>query len=335
MAADPPRVMVTAVTETEPVDADPDDPAIWINTDNPAQSRVIGTDKQYGLLVFDLDGKIVQRLPDGKLNNVDIRQDVDLGGSKVTLVAASKREDNTIVLYTVAADGTLQHATPFAFPGALRDIEDDIYGIGLHVAADGIPQVIVNFKTGDVVQWAVAADATGQLSLTLLREWTVPSQPEGIVADDELGFIYVGEENGGIWRFEADPQKPAEGVQIDLVGSACLATDDVEGLTIYKTGPQTGYLVASSQGDNSYALYERQPNEAGEQSCIGSFSIGTGATDPVGETDGLDVTALPLGPLYPQGLLAVQDDRNEGFTRNFKFVSWQEVTKALNLGIAE
>jgi 3-phytase len=329
--AEGPRMgAVTALRETEPVDLDPDDPAIWVNPADPAQSRVIGTDKDYGLVVFDLEGRIVQRLPDGRLNNVDLRADVALGADRVTLVAASRRNDNTIVLYTMGADGVLVAATPFKFAGAPQPIDDDIYGIGLYRAADGAASVIASFKTGDIVQWRIGGTAAA-IELSFARQWTVPSQPEGVAADDGLGFIYVGEEDGGIWRFDADPEAAAEGVQIDAVGSTCLPRDDVEGISIYDAGGSAGYVVVSAQGVNRYALYPRQPDAAGAQPCIGSFSIETGATDPVGETDGLDVTSSGLGPEFPDGLLVVQDDRNEGFSRNFKYVSWTAVKDALAL----
>lgn len=329
--AEPVFASVSATLETENVDIDPDDPAIWINPADPAQSRVIGTDKDVGLVVFDLDGRIVQRLPDGRLNNVDIRQDVTLGDAVVTLVTASRRDDDTIVFYTVDADGRLTQAAPFAFPGAPRSIEDDIYGIGLfHDAAAARLYVIASFKTGEIMQWEVTR-ADGRLALRFARELAVPTQPEGVVADDELGFIYVGEEDGGLWRFDADPAADPIGHLVDAVGSACLPEDDLEGLAIVKGPDATGYVLASAQGVNRYALYARRPGADGEQPCYGAFDLATGATDPVSETDGLDVTTMPLSDRFPHGLMVVQDDRNEGFTRNFKFVSWADVIAAMKL----
>jgi 3-phytase len=118
---------------------------------------------------------------------------------------------------------------------------------------------------------------------------------------------------------------------VDAVGSPCLPVDDVEGMGILDRGNGAGYLVVSAQGVNRYALYPREPDATGAQPCLGSFAIGTGATDPVDETDGLEVTAVPLGEQFPRGLLVVQDDRNEGFSRNFKYVSWAEVEAALAL----
>jgi 3-phytase len=322
---------VSATLETENVDIDPDDPAIWINHADPAESRVIGTDKDVGLVVFDLNGKIVQRLPDGRLNNVDIRQDVRLGGETLTLVTASRRNDDTIVFYTVDATGTLTQAAPFSFPGAPRVIDNDIYGIGLyHDATAERLFVIASFKTGEIMQWEVTS-AAGELSLSFVRELAVPTQPEGVVADDELGFIYVGEEDGGLWRFDAAPDADPAGHLVDAVGSACLPEDDLEGLAIVKTSDNGGYVLASAQGVNSYVLYARNPDADGNQPCYGSFDIATGATDPASETDGLDVTTVALSNAFPQGLMVVQDDRNEGFTRNFKFVSWADVVKAMEL----
>lgn len=322
---------VSATLETENVDIDPDDPAIWINTSDPAQSRVIGTDKDVGLVVFDLDGKIVQRLSDGRLNNVDIRQDITLGDETLSLVAASRRNDDTIVLYTVDKTGTLTQATPFAFPGAPRKIEDDIYGIGLyHDTKAHRLFVIASFKTGEIMQWEITSNA-GQLSLTFTRELAVPTQPEGVVADDELGFIYVGEEDGGLWRFAAAPDAETSGHLVDKVGSACLPEDDLEGLAVVKGADNSGYILASAQGVNRYVLYARQPDAEGNQPCYGSFNLVTGTTDPVSETDGLDVTTSALSETFPKGLMVVQDDRNEGFNRNFKFVSWADVMQAMQL----
>lgn len=329
LAETPKMGTVTAVRESEIVDVDPDDPAIWVNPADPLKSRVLGTDKDFGLVVFDLDGKTLQKFPDGRLNNVDLRT-VRLGGRDVTLVAASKREDNTIVFYTIDPDGVVAHASPFAFPGAPETIKYDIYGIGLYEANDGALSVVANFKTGDVVQWRVGG-TPDKLELTYARRWMIPSQPEGVVADDQLGLLYIGEEDAGIWRFDADPDAPTDGVLVDTVGSACLPVDDVEGMGVYATGPESGWLVVSAQGVNRYALYPRKPDEDGKQPCIGSFNIATGATDPVGETDGLDVTSVALGADFPAGLMVVQDDRNEGFSRNFKYVSWADVQKALEL----
>lgn len=60
---------MTAKLETRPVsqpagDDAADDPAIWVNFANPDSSRIIGTDKQGGLAVYDLKGNQLFYYPD-------------------------------------------------------------------------------------------------------------------------------------------------------------------------------------------------------------------------------------------------------------------------------
>ena len=79
----------------------------------------------------------------------------------------------------------------------------------------------------------------------------------------------------------------------------------------------------------SRALLERDPNLAM------SISATTRPKRP-GETDGIDVVAVPVGADYPKGLLVVQDGYNvdaagEKQNQNFKYVSWADVADALAL----
>lgn len=96
------------------------------------------------------------------------------------------------------------------------------------------------------------------------------------------------------------------------------------------------FLVASSQGNHAYVVYDRAPPHA----YRGTFRVGdAGAVDGVQDTDGLDVVSAPLGPRYPMGLLVVQDGVNLApggaeANQNFKLVSWREVLDALDLGSA-
>src|SRR4028119_1829746 len=52
-----------------------DDPAIWVNRNNPSHSLVVGNNKKGALEVYDLDGSLRQKItnPSGFWGNVDIR----------------------------------------------------------------------------------------------------------------------------------------------------------------------------------------------------------------------------------------------------------------------
>ena len=90
-----------------------DDPAIWINENSLEESRVLGTDKQAGVYVYDLSGKVLQFLPIGELNNVDLRQGVMFGQQTVDLAAATNRTINGVSLFEISSDGTVEHAGDF------------------------------------------------------------------------------------------------------------------------------------------------------------------------------------------------------------------------------
>jgi 3-phytase len=258
-------------------------------------------------------------MDDGRLNNVDLRAFTGTGG--VALVGATKREDDTLVFYTLGPDGRLVRAAPFAFPAGFGDaVVDDVYGFAMGQDAEG-PLAIANYKTGQVYVWRIAA-ADGRLALTPLRQFQVPSQPEGMVHDDVTGMLYVGEEDGGIWRFGAD----GSAVLVARVGDPCLPRDDVEGMAIHDAGAAR-HLVVSAQGIDRAAIFEIG---ADGLVCKGLAGVAAGAIDMVTETDGLDVTAVPL-PGYPEGLLVMMDDQNEGFTSNFKLIDWAGIRRGLGL----
>ncbi len=64
----------------------------------------------------------------------------------------------------------------------------------------------------------------------------------------------------------------------------------MEGVGLYDLGGGRGYLVVSSQGNNSYAVYRRE----GDNAYLGSFSViadPAKGIDGISETDGLDVSA--------------------------------------------
>lgn len=325
-----PQVQVTAVMETNSIVGDADDPAIWVHPTDPMRSMVIGTDKYNGLHFFDMQGQEVAYFNDGAVNNVDLRE-FTLAGRTVWLVSATERDNEDIVFYVIEADGSVDRASPHAFP-AMPDTTErvrNIYGHGM--ARDpqtGRVWVLTNYKTGHIVQYEVL-DNNGELALEFTRMIKVGTQPEGIVSDDVMGHIYVGEEDVGIWRFPLLPENGDTATQIAQIPSDCFPVDDIEGLAVYD-GAEARYLIASSQGIHRAAIIPLD----GEQvlPCLGLVEIAASATiDGVSETDGLDVVAVPMGPDYPQGMLVMMDDQNEDLQTNFKFISFADVKAALGL----
>jgi 3-phytase len=295
-----------------------DDPAIWINPSDPAESTIIGTNKQRGLAVYDLQGKEIHFIPDGQLNNVDVRTGFRLAGEQVDLVTASNRANNSLVIYKVnASTRKLENV-------AGRPVTTiPAYGSCMYRSAKtGKFYYFATSKTGLMEQWELADDGKGRVDATRIRRWKVGTQVEGCVADDELGHLYVGEEAVGVWKYGAEPNAGENRTLVDKTGAGGNLVPDVEGMTIVRTANGTGFLIVSSQGNNSYVVYRRE----GGNEYTGTFQIIAGdGIDDVSETDGIDATSTPLGSAFPHGIFVAQDGLNAGGNQNFKLVPLERI----------
>ncbi len=300
-----------------------DDPAIWVHPNDSRKSRVLGTDKQGGLLAYDLAGKQLQDLRVGRLNNVDVRAGFDLNGQLVDLAVASNRDQNSLQLFAIdRSSGELRNL------GQLPTPLKDIYGLCMFKDATGAIYAIPNAKDGTFLQYRLSADA-GRIKGELVRQFKVDSQPEACVADDRNQRLFVGEEDVAVWTLDARADAPTRLEQV--ISSGNVVHDDIEGLAIYQ-GTTRNYLVISSQGNDSYVVLDATAPFA----VRGAFRIGLNAQqgiDGASETDGLDVTSANLGGIWNAGMLVVQDGRKRmpEDRQNYKYLPWTAVAKALGL----
>ncbi|MDZ8240633.1 MAG: phytase, partial [Nostoc sp. ChiQUE01a] len=352
--------------ETLPVDqqGDADDPAIYVNATNAADSLVLTSVKNAGLRVYDLSGDLLQTVNPGgiRYNNIDLQYGFKLGNQSIDIAVASDRQNDKLAIFKINPNpttpgqyleditdstiGTLFQGPPFAEP--YSSSSRSAYGLALYRSPiTNDYYVFVNRReTGDVAQYKLVDKGNGKIGIERVREFTVPTvgerepQTEGMVVDQETGFLYIGQEDVGIWKYQAEPNGGTTGKLIDKVkdlGGNYL-TNDVEGLTIYYGKNGTGYLLASSQGDNTFVAYTRE----GNNEFVGNFAVGnSGSIDSVQESDGADVINVPLGPNFPFGLFVTQDGSNEpgkivsdegeeeNISSNFKLVPWENIANAL------
>jgi 3-phytase len=332
-ASGPPTDDITTVTPVAKVATEPvpsagdaaDDPAIWIHPDDPAKSLVIGTDKKGGLHAYTLDGRRRQLIsPGSRPNNVDLLYGFPLGGRKVDLAIASVGKggkSSGVKVWTIdPADGTLAEIgdgpTFKTFDGG------DPYGLCTYRSPrDGVAYVFVTDRDGAVEQYRLdpPAGTTAAIGATRVRAFRIGSQAEGIVADRERAQLYVGEEKVAIWEYGAEPGDGSDRRAVARVGEHGL-TADIEGLTLYYAPAGKGYLLASSQGSSTINVYER----SGDHPYVLTIDPKAGAIDDIADSDGLDVTNERTSPLFPRGVLVIQDGHNEGH-QNFKLFAWDEI----------
>lgn len=315
-----------------------DDAAVWVHPTDPSLSLVIGNNKAvsdpaWGLHVYDLAGTALSAVTGAKQNNVDVRYGFLLGGQSVDIVASTNRTADTIDFFTV--DAATQTLVP---AGSIPSGFNDPYGLALwHDRNRDAYHVFVsdNDGNGSIRQFELFDDG-GTIGGHLRRAWNVGSLSEGLVVDDGRRSLFVGEENVGIWRYDADPAAPTGSGDRVAVGQDAgqVKAGDVEGLAILYVGdPRAGqgYLLASEQGNHSYAILERADHNAdgNPYAYLGRFAIVAGnGVDGATDTDGIEAVSTGLGGTFAGGLFVVQDGSNDSGGQNYKLVSWNDVVAA-------
>ncbi|WP_374524539.1 phytase [Sphingopyxis sp.] len=310
-----PPASVTASGETDPVGtgkADAaDDPAIWVDPANPSRALIVATDKKAGVHLYDLTGKDIAFIKGGLVNNVDVVGNI---------IVASDRNDGVnahLALFRLDPD------KPAIAPlGRAAAGTGEAYGLCLGKSAPGTPiTAALIVKDGTVRVGTIRLPEGAAPTFAVQWDYKIPTQSEGCVFDGDT--LYVGEEDAGIWRLVPN----AGGVDAKLVAPVDnqRLVADVEGLaTIDHKGQR--YLLASSQGDNAYAVF-RLP----EMDYVGRFVIAAGTFGATSETDGIEAVAGSFGPDYPDGLFLAQDGDNAPKAQNFKLVRWDRIAAALGL----
>ncbi|GAA2096451.1 phytase [Actinomadura alba] len=186
-------------------------------------------------------------------------------------------------------------------------------------------------------------------------------QFEGVTVDQASGVLYAAQEDVGLWRLQLPLGSGGQPKLLDRVKDfgihdvfdseteECQPVDpnakgyggnllsaDAEGVDIYYGPGSTGYVLVSSQGDDTFAVYERQ----GANHALGSFQVkGVDGVDDINGSDGLAVTNRPVGD-HRQGLLVTHDEPETGpdvdtdrDATNFSYVSWGSIARAMSLTV--
>lgn len=289
-----------------------DDPAIYIGTDG--QGFIVGTDKQSGLFIYNLDGSERAFFKLGTLNNVDLRE--GLNGRVILAASNDEKKNITVLNYDPISNefdesGVQKHKIkPKPYGICLGNIGPELH-VGVTTKAGVFHQYVLNGKT-----------------LTKVREFSTHSQAEGCVFDDRTRRLYIAEERTGLFHYPADPAMGNKQTMIALYGEHGLMAD-LEGVTVYPEGDDGGYLIQSSQGNDSYVVFDLPSHK-----FAGQFRIVPGIVDGVTHTDGIDVIAKSSSQ-FPKGFLVVQDNDNKDPTalgeeeQNFKIIDWRKIEQGL------
>lgn len=310
---------------TEPVQHDSDDPAVWINPADAAQSLVIGTDKEEdgALYVFGLNGKIQQdKVVKGlkRPNNVDIEYGLVLNGKPVDIAVTTERLTHKLRVYSLPAMKPVDNGGLEMFTGEAGNGYRDLMGISLYRNKAGKIYAIVGRKSGPdgsyLGQYLLEDDGTGTVKATLVREfgrYSGKKEIESIAVDDKSGYVYYSDEGVGVRQYFADAEKGNN--ELALFATTGF-TEDHEGISLYELTDSTGYILVSDQGANRFHIFSREGTAGKPYEHKELKVVIVSAT----QSDGSETVSLPLGPQFPHGIFIAMSNN-----RTFHFYRWEQI----------
>lgn len=330
--------VVKPVAVTEQAKWDTDDPAIWINSEDPSKSLIIGTDKDTdgALYVYDLTGKIIEEKTVRNLkrpNNVDVEYGLILNGEPVDIAVAAEREANKIRVFSLPDMKAIDNGGIEAFAG--EEFRAPM-GISLYKRpSDGAIFAIVGRKEGPAEnylwQYLLKDDGNGNVIGEKVREFGNYSgikEIEAIAVDDQLGYVYYSDEQYGVRKYYADPDMPDAEKELGIIYTLDYWEDN-EGIAIYNIDDKTGYILVSDQSANRFRIYLREgtpaiidpddpeDNEPAKPHLHKLVKIVDVSTN---NSDGCEVTNVNLGPNFPNGMfVAMSDDKT------FHIYNWDDI----------
>nr|WP_317631022.1 phytase [uncultured Flavobacterium sp.] len=304
----------TVTTQATPHDTD--DPAIWMNKQNPSQSLIIGTDKEGetgGLYAYDLQGKIVNKFyPMDRPNNVDIAYNFNLNGKNTDIAVTTERQKNKIRVFTLPDLKPIDNGGIEVF--ADSEFKDPM-GIALYTNTNGKIYAIVGRKNGPSNEYLYQYELienNGNVTANLVRKFGTYSgvkEIEAIAVDNELGFIYYSDETVGIKKYHADPEKGNQ--ELAFFGQNDFKRDH-EGIAIYKTNEKEGYILVSDQQANNFIVYKREGNQnPHDHKMIAKIPVSTI------ECDGADAVNFNFGAPFEKGIFVAMSNG-----RVFQMYDW-------------
>jgi 3-phytase len=318
--------VISPIYISDTVPNDTDDPAIWINKKDLSKSFIIGTDKDIegGLYVFDLTGKIIKdKVVTGlkRPNNVDIAYGFKLNGLETDIAVTTERFTHKLRIFSLPDMKPIDDGGIEVFENEKGEGFRDLMGVALYKNRKGEIYVIVGRKNGPtngeyLWQYLLQNDGNGKIAAKLVRkfgEYSGKKEIESIAVDNELGYIYYSDEGVGVKKYYAEPSKGNE--QLALFATKGF-TEDHEGISIYKTSRNKGYILVSDQGANKFHIFKRE----GEKKKVHEHQVLKIVEVMAKKSDGSDVVALKLNDTFKFGLfVAMSDDKT------FHLYRWEDI----------
>jgi len=321
-----------AVSQPVPIN-EVQDAAIWLHPTEPAKSLMFVTNEKRGLEVHNLDGLLIKHVDSGiEPCYVDVLYEFPTADGIVDLALASCMAPEYAGVRVYRIDPEKRKLFDVTAGAAIKVFEGRA-PVGLctyHSRKTGKSYFFVTLREGKVEQHELLMTPDGRFAARPVRSFALGGEVKSCIADDEMGYMYVAEDDVGVWRFPAEPDAPPEGKCVIRVGENGLIPN-AKGPAIYGAAGGRGYIIVVSQGPKgghtSVKVYRRD----GDNAFVLSIEPSAEGFGGLEHSSGLAVTNQPTIPEFAQGVLAINDQINPNASEDFKLYSWADIARAGHL----
>ncbi len=306
---------IKPVLVSEQTPTDTDDPAIWVNPNNPGESLIIGTDKgeeNGGLFVFNLKGQLIDSLsvyPLMRPNNVDVEYGFTYADSLIDIAVCTERNMNTIRVFSLPDMKAIDN-------GGIPVFDDQEQkapmGLALYKDAQDSIHAIVSRKEGPTQGYleilSLDSDTNGFViakDSKYFGQFSGKKEIEALFVDDASGILYYSDENYGIRKYDLNKLEEL------LVFGQDDFKEDNEGISM--ATDSLSYLLVSDQQAHAFNVYS-----GSDQQWITKFAV------EAEESDGSETYVGYLNEEFPEGIFVAM---SEGAV--FHYYDWRDIKKIL------
>ncbi|WP_289029435.1 phytase [uncultured Paraglaciecola sp.] len=251
------------------------------------------TSEKLGVLLTDQNGKKLSST-DGNIELLDWRDNIQLNGETFGLIAALDSNLGQVLIIKLDWQ-TLELSEITRLPKTSAQIESLCW----YLMPQGHLSLFTADTLGEVAQRTVVDGSQQQLTDLLIQTFIGTPQTKSCVVDDTLGYLYLAEENIGVWRYLAsheselsrelviatDPNGPVMGeiTHLDILPSGELLVTAPE---------QKGVWIVDTQNNNQaqFVILEGSHKPESVSAVMQQQSIRLGVFDD--ETGQYNASAL-------------------------------------------
>ncbi|HET9772912.1 MAG TPA: phytase, partial [Acidimicrobiia bacterium] len=323
-----------AAAETAVIaDAQANDPAIWVNPTNEAQSLILGANDTR-LVTYDMTGAVVAQdetqvpagTTAGDVTGVDVRRGVTVGAQPAADIAAVV--GNKIIRF-YAIDPATRRLTDMTIapeginPETMKWRPRSARKVCMYTSpVSHTTYAFIMADNGQMAQLELK-DVNGKIDAAMVRGGTTDASAwdvsegtvSGCAVDDAAKALYVSDTKKGIVKFGAEPTDPTDPAGATLIDSPAPTGNllpSVKGLAVVGAGDTAGYLIASTVDvpsaavNNKFNVYNRADGTyTGRQ-----FEVAAGAADQCDLTEGIEAAVGNFGAGFATGMFICQDKTN-------------------------